>query len=99
MPQSRQGVAAKGGVAPRGREREACFTLAKDYVRFAKLIEAQQGTSIAEGLPGIHPEGRDAAYHASWLPQSGDRREILASGFVRRSIPRCGEAGTPRPTT
>jgi hypothetical protein len=47
----------KAESLPEGREREACFTLAEDYVRFAKLIEAQQGTSIAEGLPGIHPEG------------------------------------------
>jgi hypothetical protein len=38
---------AEGGVAPEGREREACFALAEGNVRLAELIEAQQGTSIA----------------------------------------------------
>jgi hypothetical protein len=39
----------KAESLPEGREREACFTLAEDYARFAKLIEAQPDTAGAGG--------------------------------------------------
>jgi hypothetical protein len=33
----------KAESLPEGRERKACFALAKDYARLAKLLDVQQG--------------------------------------------------------
>jgi hypothetical protein len=39
----------KAESLPVGRERDACFVLAEGYLNLARLLEAQQGTSITGG--------------------------------------------------